>query len=771
MIITNTFFKLPRRKLYTWKSNKATHIRNQIDFILIGDRYRNCVKSVKTYPGANARQRRKKSISDHNPLVASVQLKLKKTRQRRKKSIVNVFNLKEPQVLQTIKEKINNNISNIAHNSDQTADVNEKWSYMQNALISAGEETLSTRTEAKQIWMTDEILILMEERRKNKSNFHKYKELKSKIKLAKEEWIRKNCEEIEEYERKYDSFNMHKKIKEMAGMKRYRQLNVLEDCGKLITDIEQQLEEWTRYIKNLFEDNRPELELHQIEDSGPEILESEVVYAIQQTKEGRANGPDGIPVEMLKLIDDNSIGVIVDLFNTIYETGIIPKQWLQSIFVTLPEKPNAKRCSEYRTIALMSHTLKVLLRVIHNRIFRKLDAEISDNQVGFRKGMGTREALFGVNMLMQRCLDVNQNIYMCFIDFEKAFDRVQHQKLIEILKQKNIDGRDIRLIANLYWSQKAKIKIEDQTSDEMEIKRGVRQGCVLSPLLFNVYSEAIFQETLTLLMITGGEKGITINGEKVNNFRYADDTVLITDNVRDLQTLLQRLSDAFNQYGLNMNLKKTKYMIVTKKNNIDEVSLKIDNTLIEKVQHYKYLGTWLNETADHEQEIKSRIEIARASFIKLKKFLCSRDINLQVRTRMLRCYVFSTLLYGAEAWTLKNSEINRLEAFERWCYRQMLRISCVDTNEEVLRRMKKQEEIVRTLKKKKLEYFAHVIRGTKYKLLQNIMEGKIKGTRSRGRRRTSWFKNLEDWFGMSSIELFRAAVDKDKIAMMIANLQ
>lgn len=767
LIITNTFFKLPNRRLYTWKSPAdgiRGIVRNQIDFILIKERYKNSVKSVKTYPGADI-------DSDHNPLIAKIELKFKKTKPKTTKHSINVSSLKDPVVRQKTKREINKNLKSLTQTSFNHTDVNRKWDCIQNIMDKAGS-ALPNKREAKQLWMNEEILKLMDERRQNKNNINEYAKLNSQIKIkikhAKEEWLKRNCEEIEEYEKRYDSFNMHKRIKEMTGLNKHKVSTVLKNReGKLLTDVNEQLTEWTNYIKILFYDTRPELSIDFAENTGPEILKEEVLHAIQQTKSGKASGPDEIPIELLKLIDSDSIDIIVDLFNAVYTTGIIPKEWLQSTFITLPKKPNAKCCSEYRTISLMSHTLKVLLRIIHNRIYAKLDMDISDNQLGFRKGMGTREALFGLNVLMQRCLDVNQDIYICFIDFEKAFDRVQHEKLIEILQRKNIDTRDIRLIANLYWGQTARVRLDDYLSENIEIQRGVRQGCILSPLLFNVYSETIFEEALA-----EGDEGIKINGQQFNNFRYADDTVVTTDSIEDLQNLLQRINDSCKRYGLNMNLKKTKYMVITKQQNID-VNLTIDNTPIERVQHYKYLGTIINETAKQLQEIKARVEIARRSFIKLKKFLCSKNINLKLRTRILRCYVFSTLLYGAEAWTLKTAEINKLVAFERWCYRRMLRISWVDrvTNVEVLRRMNKEEEIYKTLKKKKLEYFAHIIRGPKYQLLQNIMEGKIQGKRCQGRRRTSWLRNLREWFSMTSNELFRAAANKVRIAMLIANLR
>ena len=134
--------------------------------------------------------------------------------------------------------------------------------------------------------------------------------------------------------------------------------------------------------------------------------------------------------------------------------------------------------------------------------------------------------------------------------------------------------------------------------------------------------------------------------------------------------------------------------------------------------------------------------------------------------------MFSVLLYRVEAWTLNDSNIKRLEAFEMWCYRRILKISWVDRvrNAEVLERLSRSTEIVCTVKSRKLQYFGHVMRGEKYRLLQNIMQGKIAGKRGPGRRKTSWLKNLRDWYGVDTNTLFRIAVNKIKIAVMVTNV-
>ena len=178
----------------------------------------------------------------------------------------------------------------------------------------------------------------------------------------------------------------------------------------------------------------------------------------------------------------------------------------------------------------MSHITKLLLRVIQERIYKKIDDEVGETQFGFHKESGTREGIFSLNIIAQKYMDVKGDLYLYAIDYSKAFDRVHHAQLIECLKKIGLDGKDINLIASLYWNQKAAIRIEDQLSEYTKIQRGVRQGCILSPYLFNIYTELIFRESQHL-------EAVRINGKNLNNLRYADDTVLLADNKENLQII------------------------------------------------------------------------------------------------------------------------------------------------------------------------------------------------------------------------------------------
>ena len=287
----------------------------------------------------------------------------------------------------------------------------------------------------------------------------------------------------------------------------------------------------------------------------------------------------------------------------------------------------------------------------------------------------------------------------------------------------------------------------------------------------NIYNEAVFEEAFQ-----NDHMGIKINEKFINNLRYADDTVILSGTMHHLQRIMDKLSLTCIKYGLKMNANKTKFMIITKDKTDtqhDNKKLTLNNTAVERVYSYKYLGTWINSNGDASKEIRCRVEIARTGFFKMRKIFSNRDLSLELRIRMFKCYVLSILLYGVEAWTLMEADLKKIEAFEMWCYRRILNISWVDrvTNVEVLRRIGKDKEVVKTVKTRKLRYFGHMMRGQKYRILQLILEGKICGKRSRGRPRTNWMQNLRQWFGCSDDQMFKAAREKIQINMMISNLR
>jgi len=467
MYACNTWFKHHARRLYTWKS-PGDNVRNQIDYILINQRFKNSVKQAKTYPGADC-------ASDHNPVVVTLEVRLKVLTQKEKSSSQLDFSALRQADLQTqLAVAVDNRFTVLStdievseQSPDQNVDVEDMWSTFKSIVMESAEMILPKRMKTKkQKWMTEEIIEMMAERKAMKGrNQEVYDDINRRIQVkcneAKEAWMNKQCEEIEQLQACHNYSAVHKKVKEVTNKKKgHSNAGCVKDRnGNVLFDGVDIASRWTEYINELFEDAREAVEVPEVCNSGPSILEAEVQHALEKIKTGKAVGPDGMSADILKAMGDIGLKKLTDLCNAIYDTGHIPEDMRRSVFVALPKKPKATECKDHRTISLMSHVLKVLLKVIEFRLKSKMDPEISDAQFGFRDGVGTRDAIFSLRNICERSLEVNQDVYICFIDYEKAFDRVQHSKLITILQEIGLDDKDIRIIRNLYWEQQAGVRI------------------------------------------------------------------------------------------------------------------------------------------------------------------------------------------------------------------------------------------------------------------------------------------------------------------------
>jgi len=154
------------------------------------------------------------------------------------------------------------------------------------------------------------------------------------------------------------------------------------------------------------------------------------------------------------------------------------------------------KCSDHRTISLIAHTAKIIAKILRRRIERKIEAVLGEDQFGFRRGKGTRDAVGMMRIIAERTLEIDEALCVCFIDWQKAFDRVNWSKLMQILKRTGIDWRERRLIGKLYMDQRNEVRLDRGEIKSVQIGRGVRQGCCLSSILFNLYSECLTKEAV-----------------------------------------------------------------------------------------------------------------------------------------------------------------------------------------------------------------------------------------------------------------------------------
>ena len=166
----------------------------------------------------------------------------------------------------------------------------------------------------------------------------------------------------------------------------------------------------------------------------------------------------------------------------------------KSVFTPIPKKGNAKECSNYHIVALISHASKVMLKILQVRLQQYMNRELPDVQAGFTKGRGTRDQIANISWIIEKAREFQKNIYFCFIDYAKAFDGVDHNKLWKILKEMGIPDHMTCLLRNLYASQEATVKTGHETTDWFQVGKGVCQGCISSPCLFNLYAEYIIRK-------------------------------------------------------------------------------------------------------------------------------------------------------------------------------------------------------------------------------------------------------------------------------------
>ena len=174
--------------------------------------------------------------------------------------------------------------------------------------------------------------------------------------------------------------------------------------------------------------------------------------------EQKASGGDGIPVELFQILKDDAVKVLYSICQQIWKTQQWQQDWKRSVFILIPKKGNVKECSNYHTIALISHTSKVMLKILQARLQQYVNCEFPDVQAGFRKGRETRDQIANIHWIIEKAIAFQKNIYFCFIDYAKAFHCVDDNKLWKILKEMRIPDHLTCLLRNQCAGQEATVR-------------------------------------------------------------------------------------------------------------------------------------------------------------------------------------------------------------------------------------------------------------------------------------------------------------------------
>ena len=286
-----------------------------------------------------------------------------------------------------------------------------------------------------------------------------------------------------------------------------------------------------------------------------------------------------------------------------------------------------------------------------------MNRELPDVQAGFRKGRGTRDQIANICWIIEKAREFQKNICFCSIDYAKAFDCVDHNKLWKILKEMGIPDHLTCLLINLYAGQEATVRTRHGTTDWFQIGKGVHQGCILSLSLFNLYAEYIMQNA----GLDEAQAVIKIAGRNVNNLRYACDTTLTAESEEELKSLLMKVKEESEKVGLKLNIQKTKIMASGPIN-----SWQINRETVETVRGFIVLGSKITADGDCSHEIKRCLLLGRKVMTNLDSILKSRAITLPTKVCLVKAMVFPIVMYGCESWTIKEAERPRIDAFELW---------------------------------------------------------------------------------------------------------
>ena len=238
-----------------------------------------------------------------------------------------------------------------------------------------------------------------------------------------------------------------KKIRDTKGTFHAKMGTIKDRNGMDLTETEDIKKRWQKNTEELYKKDRHDPDNHdgvntQLE---PEILECEVKWALGSITMDKASGGDGIPVELFQILKDDAVKVLHKVCQQIWKLQQWPQNWERSGFTPILKKVNPKECSNYFTIALISHASKVMLKILQARLQQYVNHELPDVQAGFRKGRGTRDQIANIHWIIEKAREFQKNIYFCFTDYAKVFDHVDHNKLENSSRDWNTRPPDLPL--------------------------------------------------------------------------------------------------------------------------------------------------------------------------------------------------------------------------------------------------------------------------------------------------------------------------------------
>ena len=414
------------------------------------------------------------------------------------------------------------------------------------------------------------------------------------------------------------------------------------------------------------------------------ITEIELLNAVKSLKPGKSPGLDNITNEMLSAAISVYPLAFLKLFNHILSAGgRETKSWAVSILVPIHKKGSPDDPSNYRGISLLSCLAKLFYKILNNRLLDYAIANhiLTPNQLGFLPGNRTSDAHIILNNLINKyCHKRGKYIFGCFVDFSKAFDSVPRATLFEKLIKHGITGKFLDVIMNAYTNDFTYIKLKNKLSPKIISEIGVKQGCILSPLLFNIFMSDLTRDL-------GTDTGVLIDDNmNLSCLIWADDILLLSESEEDLQRSLNVLFEFCKQNEISINADKTKCMIFNKTGRLIRRDFFVGKEKLENVREYKYLGLLCTPSG----EIKSALEDLRSRALKAYwnlKLKLGKFFNQEIleTIHLFDSLVKPILTYASDFWgCLKLPKNNPIENVHMMFCKHLLGVSKQTSNSGVL---------------------------------------------------------------------------------------
>lgn len=433
--------------------------------------------------------------------------------------------------------------------------------------------------------------------------------------------------------------------------------------------------------------------------SFPLFTLSDLEKALSQLSNLKCGDEEGIIAEMLKYCSLDIKHEILKHFNTTLHSGVFPEKWHHTIFQMLPKDGGRRQLKNWRPIAILPIMYKLFARLLYNRISPTLFNWQSEHQHAFTPNRRIEDALLYAELVIEYALEFNTPVWLLSMDLRKAFDTVSHDQLLICLGYHGLDPAYITILQKLYQHQTGAVN----GSRHFSIKRGVKQGDVLSAIIFNCVLDIVFENWKIQLVEEGIFIGTSVS--RLTDTRYADDVLLYAKSLKELQKMAELLIIELQKVGLHLNADKTKVLhscIYDTGSDRDYVDI---NNEFVRVLHdhesHRYLGRLLSLSPSNrvQIELQNRKNHAWASFHKHKKIILNTHVSLAKRLQFFDMCVSPSMMFALISLPLTRAQIDTLDVLQRKMLRRIVGWRRVEGEpwDDTMRRMRHRLQNARNL--------------------------------------------------------------------------